>query len=59
MIEYFFTCPSCWQQVSLLVDISIKEQNFIEDCEVCCRPLDFLISIENEEIVSFDVQLTQ
>ncbi|MBU2526099.1 MAG: CPXCG motif-containing cysteine-rich protein [Bacteroidetes bacterium] len=59
MIEYFFTCPSCWQQVSLLVDVSIKEQNLTEDCEICCRPLDFLISIENEEIVSFDVQLTQ
>ncbi len=39
--EIFFSCPSCWQRVSILVDLSAGTQEFVEDCEVCCRPLNF------------------
>ena len=36
-----------------MVDPSVKNQNFIEDCEVCCNPIDFQISIENNEVIFF------
>ena len=36
-----------------MVDPSIKEQNFIEDCEICCNPIDFVIYVDNNEINSF------
>ena len=32
----------------------IENQNFIEDCEVCCNPIDFHITIENNEVVLFN-----
>jgi hypothetical protein len=38
-IEHFFTCPYCWQQISMLLDASVSDQSYIEDCEVCCRPI--------------------
>jgi hypothetical protein len=56
MIEYHFDCPHCWEQQLKLIDSSIINQNFIEDCEVCCNPLEFLIVIENNELFSFTVQ---
>jgi len=51
--EYFYTCPFCFQSVSILVDKSVTEQSFIEDCEVCCRPTEFSIQITENEISSF------
>ena len=34
-IEHFFTCPYCWQEISFVLDLSVAQQNYIEDCEVC------------------------
>ncbi len=41
MIEQFFTCPYCWEEQFKWVDGSVSEQEFIEDCEVCCNPIHF------------------
>ena len=40
MIEYFFQCPFCWEQISMLLEKSNEIQNYIEDCEVCCHPIE-------------------
>lgn len=53
MIEHFFTCPYCWQDISMLLDNSQKVQNYIEDCEVCCNPIQIEVGFENEEMTSF------
>ena len=37
--EEFFYCPHCAQRISVLVDLSVPEQKYIEDCEICCRPM--------------------
>ena len=51
MLEEYFDCPYCWENQLKMVDQSIKNPNFIEDCEVCCNPIDFQISIENNEVI--------
>ena len=56
MLEEYFNCPCCWENQLKMVDPSIKNQNFIEDCEVCCNPIDFQISIENNEVVFFQAE---
>lgn len=56
MIEYHFDCPHCWETQLKLIDSSINNQIFIEDCEVCCNPLEFSIVIENNELHSFSIQ---
>ena len=55
MIEYYFDCPHCWQNQLKLIDPSVEMQNFIEDCEVCCNPLEFTITVINNRIESFVV----
>ena len=32
-------CPYCGEPIELLIDTSIAEQEYVEDCEVCCRPM--------------------
>ena len=55
-IEHFFTCPSCWQEISFVLDLTIDGQTYIEDCEVCCRPFEVIAECEPGEIFSLVVQ---
>jgi len=32
-------CPYCGENITIIVDESVPEQTYIEDCEVCCRPI--------------------
>jgi transcription elongation factor Elf1 len=56
MDEYFFQCPYCWEQISMLIDVSQPNQSYIEDCEICCNPIQVSITAENQEIVSFQAE---
>lgn len=32
-------CPHCGELITLTLDLSVPEQSYIEDCQVCCRPM--------------------
>ncbi|MBJ6368036.1 CPXCG motif-containing cysteine-rich protein [Snuella sedimenti] len=53
MIEHYFTCPYCWQNISMLIDNSLTSQTFIEDCEVCCNPIQVSVKISDSELSDF------
>ena len=55
MEEHFFQCPCCWEEISMLLEPSNLEQQYIEDCEVCCRPIQIQYLFE-EELQSFSAQ---
>jgi len=54
MKEQFFQCPYCWESISMLVDVSQSQQRYIEDCEICCNPIQLTISVQNQDILSFE-----
>ena len=54
--EYFFMCPSCWREISMLLDLSAREQTYIEDCENCCNPIQIHYRVEEDIITEFDAQ---
>ena len=41
-------CPYCAEPITLLVDTSEGEQQYIEDCEVCCRPINISLQVHSE-----------
>ena len=43
IVETEITCPHCGEPSPLQVDTSQAEQEFIEDCTVCCRPIQLTI----------------
>ena len=53
MEEHFFTCPYCWEHISMLLDSSISRQLYIEDCEVCCNPIQVSVQFSNSELIDF------
>ncbi|MFT4572544.1 MAG: hypothetical protein ACI8TX_003510 [Hyphomicrobiaceae bacterium] len=32
-------CPHCGEPIELVIDTSVPLQTYVEDCEVCCRPI--------------------
>jgi len=56
MYEHFFQCPYCWEEISMLLDASVRSQTYIEDCEVCCNPIEVNVQFEEGELMSFDVK---
>jgi hypothetical protein len=49
------TCPHCWETITLFVDLSVPEQSYVEDCSVCCRPLNVQVRCDDGELTSIDV----
>lgn len=56
MEEHFFQCPYCWEEISMLIDTSQRHQSYIEDCEVCCNPIQLTVVTEDLEVVSFQAE---
>ena len=44
LIEQSVQCPYCGETIDLLIEDSVPKQNYIEDCQVCCRPI--VVSVE-------------
>ena len=38
----------------MILDYSEKESSYIEDCEVCCRPIEISFRFTGEELIAFD-----
>jgi len=55
-VECFFTCPYCWEQISMVLDTSVKGQSYVEDCEVCCHPIEVRYTVEEGAVVDLDAR---
>ena len=54
VVEHFFTCPYCWEQISMLLDPDMSGETFIEDCQVCCNPIEIEFTIIDGRLISFN-----
>ena len=36
-------CPYCGERLETRVDLTADEPSYIEDCQVCCRPIQFVL----------------
>ena len=46
--EYSLDCPYCGETISMSVDCSSGSHDFIEDCTVCCRPIELHAEVDAE-----------
>jgi hypothetical protein len=40
------TCPYCGEGITVFIDDSVDDQSYIEYCWVCCRPINFKVSVD-------------
>ena len=53
-LEKFFKCPYCLEKISMILDVSVEgQQLYIEDCEVCCQPIQLQYSSEDGKAKGF------
>ena len=48
--EHDLNCPYCGETFTILVDLSQGNHQTIEDCYVCCRPIEFIIESDGAEL---------
>lgn len=48
-------CPYCGERIGLVVDCSAGAQEYIEDCQVCCRPMAVRVMIDAEGLPGVEV----
>lgn len=41
LLETVIDCPYCGAQFTALIDPSAGDSDYIEDCAVCCQPIEF------------------
>jgi len=48
-MEIEATCPYCGEPITFVVDEGGgSDQRYVEDCEVCCRPIDVRVRAEDD-----------
>lgn len=50
-IEKSIHCPYCGEVINILVDPSVSEQSYVEDCQVCCQPITLDVVIDETDAV--------
>jgi len=48
LTEQSISCPYCGETITILIDDSFPEQQYIEDCQVCCRPIVLNVTVDQE-----------
>lgn len=46
LTEKSINCPYCGEDLYVLVDNSVSDQDYFEDCQVCCRPIALTVSVD-------------
>jgi transcription elongation factor Elf1 len=49
-------CPYCGESISVLVDSSEAGAEYVEDCQVCCRPIEFSVFEDMDGTVTLQVR---
>ena len=53
MKEHHFGCPYCGEPISMVLDEEESDDAYIEDCEVCCRPIHLFFKFMGQDLLSF------
>ncbi len=49
-------CPYCWETLEISVDPSVSDQEYVEDCQVCCQPILIHVVLDENLTPSVDVR---
>jgi transcription elongation factor Elf1 len=45
LLETSISCPYCGEKISVTIEKMDESQEYIADCQVCCRPITFDITV--------------
>ena len=48
-------CPNCGEYIQILVNAEDEGDTYIEDCEVCCSPINITVIVDEDEELRVEV----
>ncbi|MFQ5608733.1 MAG: CPXCG motif-containing cysteine-rich protein [Woeseiaceae bacterium] len=55
LTERKIECPFCAESITILLDASGGSQEYVEDCQVCCRPIRIRLHTDASAVTGVDV----
>lgn len=55
IIERRISCPFCAEGMTILLDPSAGSQSYIEDCQICCQPMQISFQVAASELSALQV----
>lgn len=52
-----FCCPHCLQHSACTISLISGRQEFVEDCQICCEPIQFLVEVRDGEVTRMEYDL--
>ena len=49
-------CPYCGESIGVLIDPGEAGTHYVEDCQVCCRPIEFALSEDLDGMLMLQVR---
>jgi hypothetical protein len=56
LTEQKISCPYCGETMSILLDPQEMNQEYIEDCQVCCRPINVFVTHDFDGEITVEIQ---
>lgn len=58
-VEKEVVCPYCGEAFTAVIDPSVDDQEYVEDCYVCCRPIQFAVTCAQGEVQTVEATRAQ
>jgi hypothetical protein len=53
-------CPYCGESFETSVDLSAGSQSYIEDCAICCRPIEVALRVgDDDQLIEISTRTDQ
>jgi len=54
--DHTLDCPYCGETLAVLIDASVPQQIYVEDCHVCCQPMVVRVRVEDGIVTELNVR---
>ena len=43
----------------MVLDVSVRRQSYVEDCEVCCKPMEISYTVQDGVVAHFSAKILE
>ena len=55
IVETRISCPYCAQSMEIVLDLSAGSQSYVEDCQICCQPMQIRFDVDDQQLQGLQV----
>ncbi|MFQ5982434.1 MAG: CPXCG motif-containing cysteine-rich protein [Woeseiaceae bacterium] len=56
LVERGISCPFCAESMSIVIDLSAGGQSYVEDCQICCQPMQISFDVSDGALVDLRIE---